>query len=283
MYNDLDVQCVYFDKCNQTLKLVDLDAHEKICQLPKCENFELCESFIQNESDKKACSPSCLLLLKLKSANGDWKLIHQELKEYIDPIIEAGGALKEHSKNNSISGGNVVSGPLSLKWDAKFCGTNIALGENGTHAYLKESAYIFRSVLAEQGFTGGQHYWEIHADPRTENELKIGISLRKDFDPNTAFCDFDYGYAYYGLGQLRHSSNANGNPYGKKFKKEGILGIFLDMTKGTLSFALNNEYFGVAFYNENLKKGTIWPAVALLHSAGCKIVLGLPVPSYFPK
>ena len=61
---------------------------------------------------------------------------------------------------------------------------------------------------------GGVHYWEIIADDRTENELKIGISTRKDFNPNSAFCDYEFGYAYYGLGQLRHNSNASGPQFG---------------------------------------------------------------------
>jgi hypothetical protein len=46
----------------------------------------------------------------------------------------------------------------------------------------------------------GIHYWEIIADDRTENELKIGIATKKDFNLNSAFCDFEFGYAYYGLG-----------------------------------------------------------------------------------
>jgi hypothetical protein len=107
--------------------------------------------------------------------------------------------------------------------------------------------------------------------------------LKKDFEPNSAFCDFEFGYAYYGLGQLRHGSNANGNAYGKKFKKEGVLGVCLNMVKGTLSFSLDGAYFGVAFQNEQFKKGPIWPAVALLHSAGCRLVSGKPVPQYFLK
>ena len=46
----------------------------------------------------------------------------------------------------------------------------------------------------------GIHYWEIHADPRTENELKIGVSTTKNFNYNSAFCDYEYGYSFYGLG-----------------------------------------------------------------------------------
>jgi hypothetical protein len=48
MYNDLDIKCAHYDKCNQTVKLVDLEKHEKICQLAKCPNFELCGNNLEN-------------------------------------------------------------------------------------------------------------------------------------------------------------------------------------------------------------------------------------------
>lgn len=102
--------------------------------------------------------------------------------------------------------------------------------------------------LTFKGFQSGVNYWEILADARTENELKIGVwcgIANPDFD--SAFCDNESGFAYYGLGQLRHKSNASGQAYGKKFKKNGILGVCLNMNNGTLSFALDGEYFGVAF------------------------------------
>ena len=53
------------------------------------------------------------------------------------------------------------------------------------------------------------------------------------------------------------------------------------MNAGTLSFALNGEYFGIAFTHENLKKAPIYAAVSLLHCAGCTIENNKPVPSYF--
>ena len=72
-----------------------------------------------------------------------------------------------------------------------------------------------------------------------------------------------------------------GQNYGKKFKQSGTLGICLNMNKGTLSFALDGEHWGVAYQNDSLKQGPIYPAVSLLHCAGCKLVTGKPVPSYF--
>ncbi len=76
--------------------------------------------------------------------------------------------------------------------------------------------------------------------------MKIGVSISNNFDFNTAFCDHPFGWAFYGmlfiylgLGQLRKFSNASGPQYGKRFKKEGVLGVYLNMDKGIIAFSLN--------------------------------------------
>lgn len=79
-----------------------------------------------------------------------------------------------------------------------------------TTVVLKESPYIFRSVIGDTPFTSGVHYWEIHAMDFTENEMKLGVTIKPDFNLNSAFCDYDTGFAYYGLGQVRNGSNAQG-------------------------------------------------------------------------
>ena len=173
-------------------------------------------------------------------------------------------------------------GNQTFRWSTKCKGTGIELSNDNLFVWLKETAYMFRTLLGDTAFNSGVHYWELTADDRTENELKIGVSTKLDFNYNSAFCDFEFGFAYYGLGQLRYNSNASGGQYGKRFKKEGVLGCCLNMNKGTLSFALNGEYFGIAYQHEALKKGPIYPAVSLLHCAGCKLDSSKPIPAYFP-
>lgn len=61
----------------------------------------------------------------------------------------------------------------------------------------------------------GVHYWEIVADARTEHELKVGVTTQQKFNVNASFSDYEFGFAYYGLGQLRHNSNSLGKCFGK--------------------------------------------------------------------
>ena len=55
----------------------------------------------------------------------------------------------------------------------------------------------------------------------------------------------------------------------------------MDMDLGTLSFALDGEFFGLAFKDDALRRGPIWAAISLLHTGGCTLISGLQKPSYF--
>ena len=167
-------------------------------------------------------------------------------------------------------------------WDPDNSSKEITLSSDCRHAFLYETNYYFRTIISNQPFFGGIHYWEIIADARTEHELKIGVTAQQTFNVNSSFSDYEFGFAYYGLGQLRHSDNSLGEPYGKIFKKKGVLGVLLNMNLGTLSFSLDGEYMGVAFEDKILTKGPIWAAVSLLHIGGLTLVSGIEPPSYIP-
>jgi hypothetical protein len=54
------------------------------------------------------------------------------------------------------------------------------------------------------------------------------------------------------------------------------------MTKGNLSFSVNNIYQGIAYENiPNFKKGPIYAAVSLMHHCGISYRTGLKPPSIF--
>jgi E3 ubiquitin-protein ligase NRDP1 len=53
------------------------------------------------------------------------------------------------------------------------------------------------------------------------------------------------------------------------------------MNKGTLSFAIDGKFYGIAFQDEGLKSGPIYPAVSLLHNAGCTLISNKNPPSCF--
>jgi E3 ubiquitin-protein ligase NRDP1 len=51
-------------------------------------------------------------------------------------------------------------------------------------------------------YNSGVHYWEIYIDDKTENEIKIGVSLKSEFNYDSAFCDYDFGYSFYCIGKI---------------------------------------------------------------------------------
>lgn len=77
------------------------------------------------------------------------------------------------------------NGFIEFHWDPNYCADQVALSEGNMRCFLAESGYCFRTVIADTGIVGGIAYWEIHADCRTENELKIGVTSRRNINLNT--------------------------------------------------------------------------------------------------
>ena len=318
--SEMKIKC---ELCNKVFNVEQIDQHDELCQKPKCESHDcivLQKDIKKAYTAKKAklCSLLCkytYMMTKLyeSTAKADKgsepkessitgfsaearKLLQELIKDPEIQVVkpsdstprlapyESSVVHKTVVKFEEKPAVPAVMRPISeLKWCQDLCGQNITLSDSNMSCYLQESEYCFRSVVANNPFTSGIHYWEIYADGRTENEIKIGVACKTNFNLNTAFCDYDYGWGYYGLAQLRHGNNSTGPKYGKPFKNSGYVGVYLNMTKGQLSFALNGEFLGVAFEDEELKKGPLYAAVSLLHKAGCKLVVDAQAPSFFTQ
>jgi len=131
----------------------------------------------------------------------------------------------------------------------------------------------FKSALGTTVFKAGRkYYFEVTI---TKGKLiKLGVA-RPDANLEEAFCDGSKGWALYN-GELRHSSNSTGTKYGTPFKENDIIGVYLDMIEGTLSFSKNGKLLGEAFKNDDLKKGDLVAAVAPF-STGDIVTLNMAV------
>ena len=69
-----------------------------------------------------------------------------------------------------------------IRWDPACCGEHITLSDDNLLCYLRESGYCFRSVVTDFDFTGGVQYWEVLCDRASENELKVGVTSKKNFN-----------------------------------------------------------------------------------------------------
>ncbi|EDK32043.2 SPRY domain protein (macronuclear) [Tetrahymena thermophila SB210] len=296
-YVNLKYKC----NCNQVFSLQDMAKHEDFCNQPNCKYFSFCNLKVSPKfKDQQLCSSTCLILDLTQQNIKDQKKLFKEIMTVLNKKTSNSNntnstqLVKQNSLKTSVQAPNIPIVPfiqiknnfppsgnqLQFKWDLNNKGDNIVISADGYSVKLKESVYVFKSVIADQAFTKGQHYFEIQLDQMTENELKIGVVTNNLFNKNTAFCDQESGFGYYTIGKLRNGSNAHGSDYGAKFKNSGVCGVFLDMQKGILAFSYNSAFLGVAFKNSALTKSPIYASVALLHTASFSLRSGLSIPSW---
>ena len=125
--------------------------------------------------------------------------------------VKSSGKSSEENKDPIILGGSdeAVAIPLiydftskymEFSWDPENSSKEVQFSYDYRQVFLGEANYYFRTVISNRPFMEGVHYWEIIADARTEHELKIGVTTQQKFNVNASFSDYDFGYAYYGLG-----------------------------------------------------------------------------------
>lgn len=304
LINKCDIRCVF---CDEVFKVEHIDEHERNCKTPKCSN-PLCRKALDTAKGKIrvpnsilfSCSEACKLvsMFNIEVLNAPKETSLQIFSKFIksNKFEQDSQGLSQHNseeiKDSSASGvAALVPNPIDstgqlqtlteFTWDPDSIHPSIQIFPDKKIALLNETEYNYRNIFGSIGFTSGINYWEIVIDSRTQNELKIGVSKERKKDLTGAFSDYITGYAFYGLGELRHGENSTGIKYGKKFRKSGVVGVCLNMEQGTLSFSLCGEYFGVAFKEKALEKGPIYPAVGLLRVSGITLITGKPVPAYF--
>ncbi|KAM3133207.1 hypothetical protein pb186bvf_014635 [Paramecium bursaria] len=149
-----------------------------------------------------------------------------------------------------------------FQWDPLRTSNKLVLSEDRLQVTASDGSG-FKSAIGDLQFVpGNRYYFEIVIDKGSL--IKIGVCTVNGVFKDQAFSDTEDGWAIYN-GELRHNSNSTGKKYGKAYKTGDVIGVYLDMIDGNLSFSINHEHQGSAFEDIKLKTLPMYAAIAPIY------------------
>ncbi|XP_035784666.1 SPRY domain-containing SOCS box protein 3-like isoform X1 [Anopheles albimanus] len=147
--------------------------------------------------------------------------------------------------------GEDTSTRLDWSWDEESPADTLIKGtEIVFHPVYSQGTSVVRGK--EPLKRGRHHYWELKMlTPLSGTDIMLGIGTDKvdlrrhrfTFASVLGLDDQSWGYSYRGLAQ----HNGQLKYYGKKYSQGRIIGIYVDMYRGTVEFFLNRRSLGRAY------------------------------------
>uniref|UniRef100_A0AAG5DSG8 B30.2/SPRY domain-containing protein n=2 Tax=Anopheles atroparvus TaxID=41427 RepID=A0AAG5DSG8_ANOAO len=147
--------------------------------------------------------------------------------------------------------GEDASTRIDWSWDAESTSETVVSGtEVIFHPVYSQGTSVVRGN--EPLMRGRHHYWEIKIlSTLSGTDIMFGIGTDKvdlrrhrfAFASVLGLDDQSWGYSYRGLAQ----HNGQLKYYGKKFSQGRIIGIYVDMHRGTIEYFLNRRSLGRAY------------------------------------
>lgn len=109
---------------------------------------------------------------------------------------------------------NSLLPPLTYDFPIKFKQQNQSFVFIQKKIAFLHSERQFLTIVSEVAMTNGFH--QIMVKFCNANHVKIGFTARNKIEDGKCFCDYDDGFGYYNIGQLRNGSSFHGKQYGKK-------------------------------------------------------------------
>ena len=119
---------------------------------------------------------------------------------------------------------------------------------------LNPDIYGYIALKDSFKFNQGTHHWKFKllADPSEQCGIQISGHETEiphyyhfyQFRPGTAEIEFREENDKTGPAEVGHALGGGSYEYGIKCEKNDIIDFYVDMEKGSISFAINNEYYG---------------------------------------
>ncbi|XP_076283437.1 SPRY domain-containing SOCS box protein 3 isoform X2 [Lasioglossum baleicum] len=152
------------------------------------------------------------------------------------------------------------------EWDKDHVAPPVVLSEGNLtvlfhNEYSTGTSAVRGTKLLEKG---RHHYWEVKIlTPPYGTDLMVGVGTSKVHmnSKRELFCSFlgidqeSFGFSYQGYIQY----DGEKKKYGCSFGQGSLVGVYLNMWKGTLEFFLNRKSLGIAFFG--LRNTMLYPIV----------------------
>lgn len=170
--------------------------------------------------------------------------------------------------------------PLALVWNAQDCSESVSFSKDVSTAFFHCDSECFNQghagVRSQAGFSTGEHWWEVcFVEPPFGTSVEVGVAtaqakvhasgLKK---LNLIGCD-QHGWSLSYKGTVCHDGlkRAFCSPF---YAKNTVIGCYLNLNEGTLSFAINGVDQGIAFAGIDTRDGPLFPAAS---SSACGVEL----------
>lgn len=202
IYESLEKYCSR--GCGTITKLKDSFRHEITCRKPNCIAFEKCNKKAEAViNDIPCCSEKCAIYHMLKEG----RTIDQTEMSY----LLAGLAQRLLFNSKDIH--------TFCYWDQENKGDSMEISEDLKTVKNTANTKKFNTAVSRVGLTKTAHLVEMQIFTKPDKPIKVGVVTSLDFDRNQSFSDFEFGFAFYTLGQLRQNDDGKGK---KIFKKVSV-------------------------------------------------------------
>ena len=240
-YNNINVLCSR--NCGKYIKLENYLDHTTLCHLPDC--TPTCgRKSRYSYAGISTCSYNCLVK-NHESMKNDPDLALDKIQE-ANPGLDLSHNFPIIFDSGKTSTELIVSSPNTIR----------STSEHNEH----------QTALSKVGLLGGVHRIKFSIGP-SERPVKVGVTKATEVPQNTAFSDFETGFAFYTVGQTRNESDGSGLLYGTALKSEEAHTIVMElvMGEGEIRFSLDGNLYGSAFDYEKelIKEGPFYVAIAV--------------------
>ncbi|XP_013385695.1 SPRY domain-containing SOCS box protein 3 [Lingula anatina] len=157
-------------------------------------------------------------------------------------------------------------------WDPSNRSEDVVLSTDNTEAYFFIDAIKGSTgtagVRGTQGFSEGEYYWEVKfLEAACGNSIMIGVGTASAtlHMGNGKYVDLlgqdvnSWGLSFRGTVHHNGQSRKYCDPF---FSSGTVIGVYLNLYTGILSFYKNSEHLGMAFTNLNNVKKPLYPMIS---------------------